>query len=119
MPRPPRGPQPKCMRRNGAQKKVRKYALRGPGGYDFTPNVVECYGRQCTATHALLSELGHLATDIGRVTKGAWISGALRRLSVEPCKENNFLFRANLHSFCRATGKHPTRGAAVPHTLEV
>ena len=29
------------------------------------------------------------------------------------------LFRANLHAFCRAAGKHPTRGAAVPHTIEL
>ena len=55
---------------------MRKYALHGPGGYDFTSLVVESYGRQCTATHALLNKLGHLAADSGRVTKGAWI---------EPC----------------------------------
>ena len=59
------------------------------------------------------------AADGGRVTKGAWIEGALRRLSVALCKGNGFVFRANLHSFCRATGKHPTRGPAVPHTLKV
>ena len=53
------------------QKKVRKYALHGPGGYDCTPLVVKFYGRQCTATHALLNKLGHLAADSGRVTKGA------------------------------------------------
>ena len=29
------------------------------------------------------------------------------------------LFRANLHAFCRAAGKHPTRGAKVPHIIEV
>ena len=34
-----------------AAKKVAKYALREPGGYDFTPLVVESYGRQCSATH--------------------------------------------------------------------
>ena len=60
-----------------AQRKVRKYALHGPAGYDFTPLVVEFYGRQCMATHALLNKLGHLAADSGRVTKGAWIEGAL------------------------------------------
>ena len=102
-----------------AQKKVHKYALYGPGGYDFTPLVVECYVCRCTAIHALLNKLGHLTADSGRVTKGAWIEGALRRFSVALCKENDFAFRANLYSFCRATGKHPTRGAAVPHTLEV
>ena len=100
MPRPPRGPQRK-------RKKVNKYALQEPGGYDFTPLVEESYGRQCKATHTLLNKLGHLAADSGRVTKGAWIEGALCRWSVA------------LHSFCRATGQHPTRGAAVPHTLEV
>ena len=29
-----------------AAKKVAKYALREPGGHDFTPLVVESYGRQ-------------------------------------------------------------------------
>ena len=24
-----------------------------------------------------------------------------------------------LHAVCRAAGRHPTRGAAVPHTIEV
>ena len=61
-----------------AQKKVRKYALHGPGRYNFTPLVVESCDRQCTATHALLNKLGHLTVDSGRVTKGAWIEGALR-----------------------------------------
>ena len=81
--------------------------------------VVECYGRYCTATHALLNKLGHLAADSGRVTQGAWIECALRRLSVAPCQGKDFVFRANLHSFCHATGKNLTRGAVVPHTLEV
>ena len=83
-----------------AQKKVGKYGLHGPGGHDCTPLVVESYGHPCTATHALLIKLGHLAANSGRVTKGAWIEGALCCLSVALCKGNNFVFRANLHSFC-------------------
>ena len=102
-----------------AAKKVAKYALREPGGYDFTPLVVESYGRQCSATHTLLNLLGRLAADSGRVSKGAWVEGALRRLSIALCKGNDFLFRANLHAFCRAAGKRPTRGAVVPHTIEL
>ena len=47
------------------------------------------------------------------------VDGALRRLSIALCKGNDFLFRANLHAFCRAAGKHPTRGAAVLHTIEL
>ena len=50
-----------------AAKKVAKYALREPGGYDFTPLVVESYGRQCSATQTLLNLLGRLAVDSGRV----------------------------------------------------
>ena len=72
-----------------AAQKVARYALRKPGGYNFTPLVVESYGRQCTATHTLLNLLGHLAADRGRVTKGAWVEGALRRLSVALCKGND------------------------------
>ena len=67
----------------------------------------------------LRNKLGHLAVDRGHVTKGAWIEGALRRLSVAVCKRNEFVFSATLHSFCRATGKHPTCDPAVPNTLEV
>ena len=61
-----------------AAKKVAKYALREPGGYDFTPLVVESYGRQCSATHTLLNLLGRLAGDSGSVTKAAWAEAALR-----------------------------------------
>ena len=102
-----------------AAKMSAKYASCEPGGYDFNPLVVESYGRQCSATHALLNLLGHLAADSGRVTKGAWIEGALQRLSVTLCKGNDFLFRTNLHAFYRAAGKQPTRGAAVHYTIEV
>ena len=102
-----------------AAKKVSKYALREPGDYDFTPLVVVSCGRQCSAMRTLLNYLGRLAGDSGRVTQGAWVEGAPRRLSVALCKGNDSLFRANLHAFCRASGKHPTRGAAVPHTIEV
>ena len=65
------------------------------------------------------NQLGRLATDSGRVSKGAWVEGALRRLSIALYKGNDFLFRADLHAFCRAAGKHPSRGAAVPHTIEL
>ena len=72
-----------------AAKKVAKYALCEPGGYDFTPLVVESYGRRCSATHTLLNLLGRHAADTGRVSKGAWVEGALRRLSIALCKGND------------------------------
>ena len=56
-----------------AAKKVAKYALREPGGYDFTPLVVELYGRHFSATQTLLNHLGRVAADCGRVAMGAWI----------------------------------------------
>ena len=70
-------------------------------------------------SHMLLNLLGRLAADSGRVSKGAWVKGALRRLSIALCKGNDFLIRANLDAFCQAASKHPTRGAAVPHTIEL
>ena len=81
--------------------------------------MVESYGHRCSATHTLLNLLGRLAADSGRVTMGAWVEGAVRRLSVALCKGIHFLFRANLHAFYQAACKHPTRGAVVPHTIEV
>ena len=65
------------------QKKVAKYSLREPGGY-VTPLVVQSYGRQYSAAHTLLNLLGRLGADSGRVRKGAWLEGALRRLSIFP-----------------------------------
>ena len=85
----------------------------------LSPLVVESYGRQCSATHTLLNLLGRLAADSGRVSKGAWVEGALQQLSIALCKGNYFLFQANLHAFCWAAGKHPTRGTAVPHTIKL
>ena len=38
-----------------AAKRVAKYALREPGGYDFTPLVVKSYGRKCSAAHTILN----------------------------------------------------------------
>ena len=90
-----------------AAKKVAKYALREPDSYEFTPLVVESDDCQCYVTHALLNLVGRLAAD------------SVRQLSIALCKGNHFLFQVNLHAFCLAVGKHPTRGAAVPHTIEV
>ena len=100
-----------------AAKKVARYALREPGGYDFTPLVVESYRRQCSATHTLLnlgaSGLRQRACQQGGMGRGR------AALSVALCKGNDLLFRPNLHAFWRLVGRHPTRGAAVPHTVEV
>ena len=101
-----------------AAKKVAKYAVQEHAGYAFDALVVESYGRECSATYTLLHLLGRLAADSGRVNNGVWVEGALRRLSITLCKGNGFLFRDNLQAFSRATGKDPTRGAVVPHTLE-
>jgi hypothetical protein len=101
-----------------ARKKIRKYDLQEPGGYDCAPLVVKCHGRLCAASHVLLNKLGGLASDTGHVTKGAWIEGSLRQLSVALCKGNGFVFRSSLHSFCCAAGKHPKPGATVPDSIE-
>ena len=99
-----------------AAKKVAKYALREPGGYDFTPLVVESYGRQCSATHMLLNPLGCLAADSGRVSEG--VEGALLRLSIGLCKGNNFLFRAICMPFAGLLVNIPPE-ALVPDTFEL
>jgi hypothetical protein len=95
------------------------YALQEPGGYDFAPLVVESHGHVCDTSHTQFNKVGGLAGDTGRVTKGAWIEGYLRQLSVALCKGNDFVFRLNLHSFCRAAGQHPKAGATVHPTIEV
>ena len=59
-------------------KKVAKYALHEPGGCDFTPLVVQAYGREYSTTYTFLNLLGRLAADSRRVTKGAWVEGVLR-----------------------------------------
>ena len=45
----------------------------------------------------------------------AWVWSHFLHHSLEK-EATCFSFQANLHAFCRAAGKHPTRGAAVPHT---
>ena len=57
-------------------KKVAKFALREPGGYDFTPLVVKSYDRYFSATHRPLNYLGRFAADSGRVSQGTWVDGA-------------------------------------------
>ena len=47
---------------------VSRYSLRKPGDYDFIPFMVESNGRQCTATHTLLTFWGALSLTAG-VTK--------------------------------------------------
>ena len=92
------------------------YALRDPGGYEFTPR-----GRVLwppMLRHVCAPEPSG-APCRRRITMGAQVEDALRRLNIALSKGNDFLFRANLHAFYRAACQHPTRGTTVPHTIEV
>ena len=46
------------------------------------------------------------------------VGGRAAATEHRPLHGERHFVRANLHAFCRAAGKNPTRGAAVPHTIE-
>ena len=82
--------------------------MREPGSYDFIVLVIESCSREYSATRTLPNLLGHFAAGSGRFTKGAWVEGALRRLSVVLCERNHLLFWKS----CRPSGGLP---AINPH----
>ena len=66
-----------------ACRKMANYALRKPRGYHFTP--------LCSTTDTLLSLLECLGAASGRVIKGGWVQGSLRRLSVASARGTTFV----------------------------
>jgi hypothetical protein len=62
------------------------YNALDPNGYDFVPFSAESYGRLGKPALALLSRFGEVACSSETVSKGAFVAGALRELSVGLCR---------------------------------
>jgi hypothetical protein len=100
------------------QKKIRKYARQYPSAYYFTPLVVASHGRLCVGSHALLNNLGGLASVTGRVAKVRG-SSALCDSSTLRCARGMTLCSVRACIPSAALLASTQTRAAVPDTIEV
>jgi hypothetical protein len=82
----------------------------------FVPMSVEFFGRLGAPALTLLGDLAAQAVQAGRpgLSRAAFISGALRELSVALCRGNASLCRSGAYVATRAAGRTPMRGLARP-----
>jgi hypothetical protein len=85
-----------------------------PNGYPFVPFSVESYGRIGMPVMNLLHALGDEAAGPGEVTRGSFVAGALREISVGLCRGNFFLYRACSGMFAKSSGTGFRAGMSVP-----
>jgi hypothetical protein len=96
------------------QQKRTRYEQSFPGGYAFTPLVVETYGRMGKPAMELLNTIATQACASGTFTRGDFVGAALRELSVALCKGNAVMYRAGLTVLARCSGHAFLDGATVP-----
>ena len=84
---------------SGARKVAAFEALGGDGGYEFTPLIVEAYGRLGKPALELLSRLADIASEGGKVTKAGFIASALKEMSVGLCRGNGMMLAAGRKVF--------------------
>jgi hypothetical protein len=82
----------------------------------FVPMSVESFGRLGAPALTLLGDLADQAVQAGGpgLSQAAFISGALRKLSVAFCRGNASLCRSGAYVATRAAGWTPMRGLARP-----
>jgi hypothetical protein len=82
----------------------------------FVPMSVESFGRLGAPALTLLGDLADQAVQAGGpgLSRAAFISGALRELSVALCRGNASLCRSGAYVATRAAGRAPIRGLAQP-----
>jgi hypothetical protein len=87
----------------------------------FVPMSVESFGRLGAPALRLLGDLADQAVQAGRpsLARAAFISGALRELSVALCQGNVSPCRSGAYVATRASGRTPMRGLARPSTESV
>jgi hypothetical protein len=96
------------------QQKRARYSRAEPNGYPFLPFSVESYGRIGQPAMKLLHALGDEAAGPGGVTRGSFVAGALREISVGLCKGNLFLYCVCLGMFAKSNGTGFRAGMSVP-----
>jgi hypothetical protein len=84
----------------------------------FVPTSAEFFGRLGAPALTLLRDLADQAVQAGRpgLSRVAFISRALRELSVALCRGNASLCRSGAYVATRAAGRTPMRGLARPLT---
>jgi hypothetical protein len=82
----------------------------------FVPMSVESFRRLGAPTLTLLGDLTDQVMQAGEpdLSRAAFISGALRELSVAFCRGNASLCRSGAYIAPRAAGRAPMRGLARP-----
>ena len=85
-------------------------------GYTFIPASVETYGYLGKPKVRYLNTLGGVAADCGpAVTKGSFLAGAHRDLSVALIKCQGTMYRGCANLLARAAGHPVSPGAEVPY----
>lgn len=85
-------------------KKRDRYMSGAPDAYAFVPLSTESYGRLGQPAMDLLNDFAEIASASGAVRKTAFITIALRELSVVLCRGQGILFRASLKTLACASG---------------
>ena len=94
-----------------------KYASADPHGYAFVPLSVETYGRWGQPAMKLLSALASAGAATRGVTfdPSAFVTFALRELSMALCRGNGLLFRRGQGACAKAAGHAFRAGAVAPY----
>lgn len=95
------------------QQKLDKYETADPHGYAFVPLSIETYGRLGKPAMQLLNTLGDRAAE-GGADKSAFVTNALRRLSMALCRGNAVVYKRGLTVMARVSGEHFLEGMLVP-----
>ena len=97
------------------QRKRREFQQFGAGaGFDFIPLATETFGRLGREASRFLSDLGDIAAENGRVSKGSFVRSARQSLSCALCRGLGRQYSASMLSVARATGVNFLPGCAVP-----
>jgi hypothetical protein len=78
------------------------------------PLPVESFGRLGKPATGMLNDLPDVVASSGGVCKSAFVTTALRRLSVALCKGNGRMYGESLFTLARAIGRAFQRGLLAP-----
>ena len=84
-------------------------------GYTFIPASVETYGYLGKPLVRYLNTVSEVAAACGPVTKGSFLAGAHRELSVALITCQGSVYRCCANVLARAAGRQMTPGAEVPY----
>lgn len=97
------------------QGKIRRLGNIAAGaGFTFVPFAVESFGRLGSAAMGFLSEIGDIAASTGKVTKRAFLRGALSKLACALARGNGRMYTTGVFAMTRACGRNYMPGLPVP-----